>query len=229
MPPPLGIRKDSSSGRGRTPLAPRRRRRASFSSPFKEIFFFSFLLSLSVGSFGCGYTLVGTGASALPPTVKTVYVPTFVNDTTVVGVEQRLTEAVLRELSARGRLKPAADRAQADAELSGRLTSLSVSPVRFDDAGLAVEYQVTVTASLDPRREGDGEASVHGAFVRVPAALHGAGELALVLRPGAGGDRGPGATVRPEPRHDDPGGVLAASTPSRRTSSPCSRSSRSST
>ncbi len=148
MPPPLGIRKDSSSGRGRTPLASRRRRRASFSSPFKEIFFFSFLLSLSVGSFGCGYTLVGTGASALPPTVKTVYVPTFVNDTTVVGVEQRLTEAVLRELSARGRLKPAADRAQADAELSGRLTSLSVSPVRFDDAGLAVEYQVTVTASL---------------------------------------------------------------------------------
>lgn len=91
---------------------------------------------------------MGTGASALPATVKTVYVPTFLNDTTVVGVEQQLTDAVLRELSARGRLKPAADRAQADAELDGRLTSLSVSPVRFDDQGLAVEYQVTVTAVL---------------------------------------------------------------------------------
>lgn len=74
--------------------------------------------------------------------------PTFVNDTTVVGVEQRLTEAVLRELAARGRLKPAADRAQADSELNGRLTSLNVTPVRFDDQGLAVEYQVTVSASL---------------------------------------------------------------------------------
>jgi hypothetical protein len=97
---------------------------------------------------GCGYSLVGTGASALPDTVKTVYVPTFINDTTVVGVEQTLTEAVLRELSARGRLKPAADRTQADSELNGKLTSLSVVPVRFDDQGLAVEYQVTVTAVL---------------------------------------------------------------------------------
>ena len=97
---------------------------------------------------GCGYTLVGTGASALPEAVKTVWVPTFVNDTTVVGVEQTLTDAVLRELSARGRLKPAKDRTQADSELSGRLTSLSVIPVRFDDQGLAVEYQVTVTANL---------------------------------------------------------------------------------
>ncbi len=149
MQPPMGIRKDSSNGRGRTPLAPRRPCRASSSSPFKEIFFLSLLLfSSSLFLHGCGYSLVGTGASALPPNVKTVWVPTFVNDTTVVGVEQRLTEAVLRELSARGRLKPAPDRAQADAELTGRLTSLSVSPVRFDDAGLAVEYQVTVTAHL---------------------------------------------------------------------------------
>jgi outer membrane lipopolysaccharide assembly protein LptE/RlpB len=96
----------------------------------------------------CGYSLVGTGASALPPTVRTVYVSTFVNDTTTVGVEQQLTDAVLRELSARGRLKPASDRTQADSELSGRLTSLSVAPVRFDDQGIAVEYQVTMTAAL---------------------------------------------------------------------------------
>jgi len=114
---------------------------------FKEILLFVFVSSL-LPSLGCGYALVGTGATALPPNVKTVWVPTFGNDTTVVGVEQRLTDAVLRELSARGRLKPSKDRTQADAELNGRLTSLSVSPVRFDDQGLAVEYQVTVTANL---------------------------------------------------------------------------------
>jgi outer membrane lipopolysaccharide assembly protein LptE/RlpB len=115
---------------------------------FKEIFLFSLSLFFLALLSGCGYSLVGTGASALPPNVRTVWVPTFVNDTTVVGVEQDLTDAVLRELSARGRLKPSKDRSQADAELNGRLTSLSVSPVRFDSNGIAVEYQVTVTANL---------------------------------------------------------------------------------
>jgi hypothetical protein len=140
---------DSSSGRGRPLPAARPRRRAPASHPFKGI---SFFLCLSVFpalfSAGCGYTLVGTGASALPPNVKTVWVPTLINDTTVVGVEQNLTDAVLRELSTRGRLKPSKDRTQADSDLNGRLTSLSVSPVRFDSNGIAVEYQVTVTASL---------------------------------------------------------------------------------
>ena len=140
-------REDSSSGRRRTLPAAGRRRRASAFLPFKEIFLFS-LFSTSVFLNGCGYSLVGTGVSALPPNVKTVWVPTFINDTTVVGVEQNLTDAVLRELSSRGRLKPSKDRTQADSDLNGRLTSLSVTPVRFDTNGIAVEYQVTVTAVL---------------------------------------------------------------------------------
>ena len=123
-------------------------RRASSSLSFKEIFLFSLFLRLAVLSSGCGYSLVGTGSSALPVGVKTVYVPTFINDTTVVGLEQRLTDAVIRELSARGRLKPVADRSAADAELSGRLTACSVTPVRFDANGIAVEYQVTVSGKL---------------------------------------------------------------------------------
>ena len=139
---------NSSSGRGRTPPAARRGRRAPGSFSFEEILRLFFVLLVSVSLTGCGYTLVGTGASALPPNVKTVWVPTFINDTTVVGVEQNLTDAVLRELSARGRLKPSKDRTQADSDLNGRLTSLSVSPVRFDTNGIAVEYQVTVTAVL---------------------------------------------------------------------------------
>ena len=114
------------------------------SSPFKEILLFSLALGLPA----CGYSLVGTSASAVPATVKTVYVAAFLNDTTVVGLEQRLTDAVIRELSARGRLKPVSDRAAADSELSGRLTSCSVAPVRFDANGIALEYQVTVTGKL---------------------------------------------------------------------------------
>jgi len=97
---------------------------------------------------GCGYALVGSGKGTLPEDVKSVWVTTFVNDTPVVGLEQRLTGAVLRELSARGRLKPAASREDADAELTRRLTSYSLQPVRFDSQGRAVEYQIVVTARI---------------------------------------------------------------------------------
>ncbi|HQR44729.1 MAG TPA: LptE family protein [Thermoanaerobaculia bacterium] len=97
---------------------------------------------------GCGYSLVGTGKGTLPEAVRTVWVPAFVNDTPVVGMEQRLTTAVLRELSARGRLRPAPSLEQADAVLSGRITAYSLQPVRFDAQGRALEYQVMITARL---------------------------------------------------------------------------------
>jgi outer membrane lipopolysaccharide assembly protein LptE/RlpB len=96
----------------------------------------------------CGYSLVGTGRGTLPPTLKTVYVATFVNETTRVGLEQRITDAVLRELSARARLKPVSDRSTADAELTGVLNSYQVEPVRFDRDGRALEYQIAVVAKV---------------------------------------------------------------------------------
>ena len=104
------------------------------SFPFKEISLFSFL-SLSLVA---GYALVGTGSSALPRPLRRLYVPTFVNDTTVVGLDSASRTPSSESYpsaggSARGR-PPAAD-----AERSGRLTGCSVSPVRFDANGIAVE------------------------------------------------------------------------------------------
>lgn len=106
------------------------------------------LLGVSAALVGCGYALVGTGKGSLPEDVKTVWVPTFVNDTPVVSLEQRLTSAVIREFAARGRLKPAISLEAADSVLNGRLTSFSLQPVRFDSQGRAVEYQIAVTARL---------------------------------------------------------------------------------
>lgn len=91
---------------------------------------------------------MGTGKSAIPDNVKTVYITTFANDTTVVGLEQRLTDAVIRELSARRRLTPVSDRTKADAELEGRITSYGLNPVRFDNDGRALEYQIAISARL---------------------------------------------------------------------------------
>lgn len=96
----------------------------------------------------CGYSLVGTGKGALPEEVRSVWVPAFVNDTPVVGLEQRFTTAVLRELSARGRLKPAPSLEAADSLLSGRITAYSLQPVRFGPDGRALEYQVLITARI---------------------------------------------------------------------------------
>jgi hypothetical protein len=103
---------------------------------------------LALPACGCGYALVGLGKGSLPEEIRTVYVRTFVNETTRVGLEQMLTDTVLRELSARSRLKPVPNESAADSELKGRLVSYSVQAVRFDEAGRALEYEISVTATI---------------------------------------------------------------------------------
>ncbi len=97
---------------------------------------------------GCGYSLVGTGRGILPAGATTVFVETFVNETQRVGLEQIVTDAVLRELAGRARLKPVRDREGADLELTGRLVAYNVQAVRFDDSGRAIEYEISVVAKV---------------------------------------------------------------------------------
>ena len=103
---------------------------------------------LSAGLAGCGYALVGTGRGILPEGTSTIYVETFVNDTPKVGLEQRLTDAVLRELAGRAGLKPIPERSSADVELGGRILSYQLIPVRFDDQGRALQYEISVVARV---------------------------------------------------------------------------------
>lgn len=105
-------------------------------------------LGLAAALSGCGYALVGSARGTLPESVRTLHVPAFVNDTARVGLEQRITEAVLRELSARARLSPVSSREGADAELKGRLLSYTAQAVRFDGAGRALEFEILVTAKV---------------------------------------------------------------------------------
>ena len=89
-----------------------------------------------------------TGRGILPEGASAIFVEAFVNDTTRVGLEQRLTDAVLRELAGRARLSPVTDRSGADVELSGRIVSYQVNPVRFDDQGRALEYEIAIVTRL---------------------------------------------------------------------------------
>jgi outer membrane lipopolysaccharide assembly protein LptE/RlpB len=104
------------------------------------------LLALLSAS-ACGYTLVGK-TSTLPPSIRVIRFQTLINQTTRVGVEQRLSSEVAKELASRGRFSVQPGAAGADAELSGAVKSFDLFAVAFDESGRAKEYQVRVTASV---------------------------------------------------------------------------------
>lgn len=79
---------------------------------------------------GCGYHVAGRTAN-LPPDWKTIAVPAFKNDTTKYRVEQRFTEAVIREFITRTKYRVVQDPTSADAVLTGEVISLETSPVIF--------------------------------------------------------------------------------------------------
>ena len=95
----------------------------------------------------CGYALVGTG-NILDPSIHTLFVPTFVNRTTRVGLEQSVTQSVADEFVSRGRLRVVNDPKLADIILRGSMDSFNLAPVGFVQ-GRATQYQVSVTANIE--------------------------------------------------------------------------------
>ncbi len=104
---------------------------------------------LSLGAFlACGYHLQGRGG-ALPPTIKTMAVLPFDRQIPVLELDQRVTEAVTRELVQRARIKVQSKSAGADAVLKGTLIAYSSAPVSYDPAtGLANRYRVQMVARV---------------------------------------------------------------------------------
>jgi outer membrane lipopolysaccharide assembly protein LptE/RlpB len=96
---------------------------------------------------GCGYALVGR-TSTLPVSIKILQFETLTNQTPRVGVEQRLSREIARELASRGRFRVQPDAAGADAALTGAVTGFDLYAVAFDEQGRAREYQVRITAKV---------------------------------------------------------------------------------
>lgn len=101
------------------------------------------ILSFNFLIFSCGYHLVGT-SSSLPENIKSIYVPTFKNNTSQPEVEERLTDAVAKEISQRGVLKLAKSKEEADGILLGEINQFDLVPVNLDKDGRALEYQIVV-------------------------------------------------------------------------------------
>ena len=104
-------------------------------------------------SAACGYRFAGTGAGVLPSYVQAIAVESFANRTERPEIEQRITEALTRELSRRGRYRVVSDPSTADAVLVGAITSYRTPPVEFTSAGRQsrVEATVTLEATLRER------------------------------------------------------------------------------
>jgi outer membrane lipopolysaccharide assembly protein LptE/RlpB len=95
----------------------------------------------------CGYQIAGR-ATKLPPNIKTIAIPTFVNNTTYYKAEQRLTRAVIDEFVARTKYRITSSEPGADAVINGRIQTISATPVIFDSSGRATTFLINVTVSV---------------------------------------------------------------------------------
>lgn len=105
------------------------------------------LLVLPLLATSCGYALVGS-SNFLDPSIRTIEVPSFVNRTTRVELEQRLTQEVAEELVSRGRLQLVTDSKKAHVILRGSIDSFGIYPVAFEQ-GRATQYQISITAKIE--------------------------------------------------------------------------------
>jgi outer membrane lipopolysaccharide assembly protein LptE/RlpB len=106
------------------------------------------LALLVVALSACGYALAGRGNS-LPPEIRVIGVPTFVNQSSTSEVEREITDAMLSEFSSRGRLRAQPDAEGADAVLRGTITQVFLTPTAYNEAGQGTRYRLTIVANIE--------------------------------------------------------------------------------
>lgn len=97
---------------------------------------------------GCGYSLAGRG-SFLPPYIKTIGIPMFVNNTNVFDVEKHITQRVRSEFIGRGKYKIDTTTTGVDAVLLGEISSITIAPAAFTEERQASRYVLTLTAKIE--------------------------------------------------------------------------------
>ena len=97
----------------------------------RQTFFLSILLAATLFASGCGYHVAGH-AGNLPSDWKTIAVPAFKNDTTRYRIEQRFTEAVIRQFIQRTNYRIVQNPSDADAVLHGEVISIETDPMLFN-------------------------------------------------------------------------------------------------
>lgn len=109
----------------------------------RSILLFCFCLMV----LSCGYRLRGTGSS-LPPHIKKIQVPMFTNQTTRYELDRKLTQGLIDELVARGKVEIVASSEAADAVLSGEIRTFNATPIGFSNQGTADRYNITIVVKI---------------------------------------------------------------------------------
>jgi len=117
-----------------------------------------FAATLAAWCTGCvGYRL----GTTLPPGIKTVYVPTFVNGTGEPQVDTVATRSAIQELQRDGTLS-LSDATNADAHLYVTVTGYKLDPLRYDRnrSKTTREYRLLLTAEVEFKRRDPEEVLV---------------------------------------------------------------------
>ena len=106
-------------------------------------------LAAGVGATGCGYHTAGS-AVQLPQNIHTIAIPGFVSQSQTFRIEQRLTDAVVREFNSRTQYRVIHDtKGDADAVLKATVLSASASPLAYDSqTGRAASALITVSIQV---------------------------------------------------------------------------------
>jgi len=110
------------------------------------------VLVLSTVSSGCGYTFRGSG-SALPPDVKSIYIPQADNNSTKLGLATVLTDAIRDEFDAYGTVSVVDNQNEADAILKVTIVDVkeTTSAVRAN-TNTSLQMQTTMFLTAELRR-----------------------------------------------------------------------------
>jgi hypothetical protein len=95
----------------------------------------------------CGYHLRGTG-SFLPPHIKVLNIPMFANRTTRFELDLKLTQGVIDEMIARGKVEITDEADSADAVLIGEILRFHANPIGFGEDATADRYSISIVAKV---------------------------------------------------------------------------------
>ncbi|MBW7908109.1 MAG: hypothetical protein H3C50_04205 [Kiritimatiellae bacterium] len=133
------------------------------------------LIALLLGSIGCvGYRL----GSMLPPDIQTVYIPSFLNETSEPLIEVECHRATVEALQRDGSLR-IGDEETSDAIARIRLREYRIEPVVYDTTSRSnvKQYRIKMSASLVMTRRADDKVIVERPTVRGEGVFNVAGDL----------------------------------------------------
>jgi hypothetical protein len=117
--------------------------------PFEMLLRFTAVLCLLTFPVSCGYQVAGRG-DRLPPDIKTIAIPAFVNQSSTFRIEQKLAAAVTQEFLERTKFRVTPNPTEADAVLKGTVKEVRKGVVAYNlTTGNASLFQIQVAAGVE--------------------------------------------------------------------------------